>query len=577
MKLLRWAVLVGSWAFLSSCATTGLGPTKPLSFEEADRQLRQDLLPKIEHTVTPIPDELAARYATDRLQEVLPDPNSFALYGAQPGEVPNAVYLEIYSSAEKANGDRQNERWLVEVADAFNRSNPRAASGAPIRVGVRNVPSGMAVQLIAAGRAKPQGYTPSNQLWVELLRAKGVQAIPIVQRLVPNTAGFVVQPQTYAELAKSGSVTFDRLLDAIAAGRMQIGYPNPYTSATALNLLYTLFWRAAGHQGQQPLTKADLQQPQVSSVFEDFQRQVLITMPTTLALQEVFIRDPQKLQAIPLEYQNYQNLKKLPGFEKTMFIPFGVPHDNPLVSFAWAKGGQREALRQFSDFALSPPMQRLAQQQGFTVTDYLKDKQWPPVPSGSVLQEVQSFWKQKKDSGRNVYLMAVIDTSGSMEGEPLQAVKEGLRSATAAINAGNNVGLLSFSDRPQTLVPLAPFDTRQQQRLLAAIDALKADGKTALYDAMAVGLADLMVQRQRDPQGRFYLLVLTDGRANLGLDLARLKPILEASDVRVYPIAYGDVDRDQLANIAALRESSVLTGSPQSVRELLKSLFQANL
>jgi Ca-activated chloride channel family protein len=32
---------------------------------------------------------------------------------------------------------------------------------------------------------------------------------------------------------------------------------------------------------------------------------VLITTTTTLDLQEIFIRDPDKLQAFPLEYQNY--------------------------------------------------------------------------------------------------------------------------------------------------------------------------------------------------------------------------------------------------------------------------------
>jgi Ca-activated chloride channel family protein len=44
-------------------------------------------------------------------------------------------------------------------------------------------------------------------------------------------------------------------------------------------------------------------------------------------------------------------------------------------------------------------------------------------------------------------MMTVVDTSGSMDGPPLAAVKEGLKIATSTINAGNSVGLVTFGDR----------------------------------------------------------------------------------------------------------------------------------
>lgn len=123
-----------------------------------------------------------------------------------------------------------------------------------------------------------------------------------------------------------------------------MAYPNPYSSSTALNLLYTLYWRAAGHQqdgGQ--LTVAELQTPQVNSVFDQFQSQVLITTPTTLDLQELFLRDQSNLQAFPLEYQNYLSLRQVPGFENTEFVPFGPPpQQSPSglqLEYASATGG----------------------------------------------------------------------------------------------------------------------------------------------------------------------------------------------------------------------------------------------
>ncbi|HEY9888110.1 MAG TPA: VWA domain-containing protein, partial [Candidatus Obscuribacterales bacterium] len=476
--------------------------------------------------------------------------------------------------SEKANVEKQNERWLVEVAEAFNAQGVRTASGQLIQVGIRQVPSGTAARLLAAGAVQPAGYSPSNDLWVEMIKSQGVQVAIVQPRLVPNTAGLVLQAAAYDALGST--VTFEQVLDAMISGQLTAGYPNPYTSSTSLNLLYHLFWRAAGHQGSEALAIADLELPEVNSVFSAFQEQVLITTTTTLDLQEIFIRDPDKLQAFPLEYQNYQALVQLPGFETVQFVPFGIPHNNPLVGFEWNTPAQVEALQAFGEFALSPEVQALAQQQGFEVTPYLTEATLP-VPSGEVLTAAQTYWKARKDGGRTVYLMTVVDTSGSMEGAPLEAVKEGLEVASAVINSGNQVGLITFGDRAVYRLPLAPFDQLQHQRLLAAIDNLRADGSTAMYDAMLLGLGELIRQRQSDPEGRYYLLLLTDGEANRGYSFQDVEDLVSYSGIRIYPIAYGQVNEDELAAIAQLRESTVKTGTTENVQDLLKDLFQTNL
>jgi Ca-activated chloride channel family protein len=164
-----------------------------------------------------------------------------------------------------------------------------------------------------------------------------------------------------------------------------------------------------------------------------------------------------------------------------------------------------------------------------------------------------------------------------MEGDRINSVKQGLQIASNAINSGNQVGLITFSDRPKYLVPLAPFDTLQHQRLLAAIDRLEADGSTAMYDGTMVGLADLMERKKTDPNGRFYLLLLSDGEANAGFNFEQVKDIVKYSEVRVYPIAYGEVNQQELQSLSSLRESTVQAGNPQNVQRLLKELFQTNL
>lgn len=547
------------------------------SVESARQALEQSVLPNINVGEELIPDELAARYTTDQVEDPLPDVNQLPLYAAQPSGG-NEVYLEIYSSSEKANVNRQNERWLVEVAETFNQRQETLPSGEVIQVGVRQVASGTAARILGAGVAQPAGYSPSNDLWVAMVQSQGIDTVAVADRLVPNTAGWVLPKPVYDRLAENGTVSFDRLLNAIASGQVTVAYPNPYSSSTALNLLYTLYWRAAGHQetgGQ--LTVAELQTPQVNSVFDQFQEQVLITTPTTLDLQELFLRDQSNLQAFPLEYQNYLALREVPGFSDTEFVPFGVPHNNPLVGFSWNTPQQQQALQAFAQFAQSAEMQALAQQQGFVETDYLTAGDLPPFPDGETLLAAQSNWKLRKDGGRTVYMSLVIDTSGSMEGQRMQALKDGLRVAAGQINSGNYVSIVTFADRPVRRLPLAPFDQLQQQKFLATIDQLRADGATAMYDGAIVGLAELLERKAADPTGRFYLLLLTDGEVNRGYTFDAIQDILTHSDVRFYPIAYGEVNQGELEAIANLRESTVQQGTPDNVQSLFKDLFQVNL
>ncbi|MBW4462791.1 MAG: VWA domain-containing protein [Nodosilinea sp. WJT8-NPBG4] len=549
------------------------------SFESADRYLHQRLLPKVQVESQLVSDTSAYNAVIPALADAVPDPNTYPLHGAQPTSNAEVVYIEIYSSAEKANGNRADERWLVDVAEAFNQRRQTLPSGQVIQVGVRNIPSGLGAQIIAARKGKPAGYTPAHELWLELLKADGVVVTPIAPALVANQAIFALQPQAYDTLAKGGEVTFDRVVAAILAGEFEVGFCNPYIASPALNFLYTLLWRAAGHdQTGAPLRVEDLNNPAVNSVFAAFQQQIALTTPTYLDLKQIWRQDPDAFQAIIMSRQSFVNLKKEPVFAHLVEIPFGIPETSPLVAFDWTSPAEREALKAFAAFATAAPMQEQAVQQGHVQTDYLKQGNFPPLPSGEVLKAAQAFWKQRKDGGRTVYMELVVDTSGSMEqNNRLKAVQEALRFASQQINSGNQIGLVTFSDRPIRRIHLAPFNELEQKRLFTAINQLQPDGSTALYDGLAVALAELMKMQKTDPDGQFYLLLLTDGDRTDGLKFNQIKEVIRQSGVRVYPIAYGEVNHQELAAIAAIRESAVYEGTPEKVQVLLRDLFQTNL
>jgi Ca-activated chloride channel family protein len=538
------------------------------SFDSAYNKLQQNILPQITYQQDFVTDAIANTYSVTRIPEKLPELEQFPVYSAQPYLNESQVYVEIWSSSEKASSEKQTQGWLVDTAEEFNQKQIEV-NGKTIRVGIRNIPSILAAQMIVAGKGKPTGYTPSNNFPLAMLESEGIKTIPVADSLVPNSAGLVLTNSAYRQIAANGEVTFPNVLNEIASGKLKIGYPNPYTSSSGLNLLYSIFGTAAGH----PLTSADLESNQVKSVFDRFQQQVHITTTTTLDLLEMFLDDSSELQAFPLEYQNYLELKQIPEFADTRFIPFGIVHNNPLVGFSWNDSETTAALAKFADFARSPARQQEATELGFIATQEFTENKLQPTPAGELIYQVQSFWKQNKDGEQPVFLMAVVDTSGSMEGEPLQAVREGLQMASNQVNRGNYVGLITFGDTPVYRVKLDTWDTLQQQKFLAASERLYANGNTAMYDGMMLGLRELMTQKQAHPNGRFYLLVLTDGNTNQGFQFAEVKDILKYAGVRYYPIAYGDVNRSELNDIAVLGESFVKSGTPQDIQLLLKDIF----
>jgi Ca-activated chloride channel homolog len=286
-------------------------------------------------------------------------------------------------------------------------------------------------------------------------------------------------------------------------------------------------------------------------VFDAFQKQVVVTGTTSMDLRDVFLRDPSKIQVFASGCLGYEQMKKVAGQEKIGFVPYGVKHNNPLIRFEWTTPAAQEALTQFAQFAVSPAMQQRISNPSAQKIALLSKFQFLPKPEGAVINAAQLLWKQRKDGGKTVYMELVIDTSGSMaEQQRLQAVQKALQVASQQINRGNQVGLITFSDRPVHRINFAPFNELEQKRLLTAIDALQPDGATALYDAIAVGVSDLMTQKKRDPEGRFYLLVLTDGERTDGIEFTTIKDVIKQSGVRVYPIAYGEVNQAELKEIA---------------------------
>ncbi len=494
------------------------------------------------------------------LADTLPPIDEFPIRVQAPAGTES---VEVWSSTEKSGEIGTTDAWMTEVTEAFNDAGITLADGTPVGVDLRSIASGTGFQYIARGDDLPDAYTPSSQLWVEM--ASEFQTMTEVRpRTVPNVAGIVMKDETADELRASyGELTAANLVDAVIAGDLVMGYTDPFASSTGLNFLLTVLDTIA--QGD----AARLTSPDVASVFEQFQRQVPFVALTTLQMRDSVENDTGTLDTFVMEWQTFTNTESLQsGFE---FIPFGAPHDNPLYGVGDLSPEQTETLELFAAFAEQPEFQELAVEYGFDPPAYTSEVD---VPSGSTLIDVQNIWKDKKDGGRPVATVFVVDVSGSMEGTRIQSVQNAMLSAREFIKPQTQVGVVEFNDTARKRLDIADFDLNQQAKFAAIGEDLTPGGGTAMYDGIVLGLQMLEEQRALNPDVKPILVVLTDGETTDGLQFGQVDNVVEGLRIPIYTVGF-EADLDELARVSSLVEAASIDASEEDVEFKIAALFNA--
>jgi Ca-activated chloride channel homolog len=130
---------------------------------------------------TPEPIEIQATDDREALRNSLPDISKY------PPQVNSSTpnYIEIFSSTEKAGSG--TDGWLTEVARDFNNA-AIMIDGRQVSVRLRGIASGQGADYITSGKYLPDAYTPSNELWGEMIVSRGVKAHVVQKRLAGNMA-----------------------------------------------------------------------------------------------------------------------------------------------------------------------------------------------------------------------------------------------------------------------------------------------------------------------------------------------------------------------------------------------------
>lgn len=555
--LCRAAALLVSALLLFSLAACDDGRTgssnNQLSTEEATETL-DALLTKV--NVMDLPAEMdLAEENYGGLAAELPAIESYEPTASGSGQID----VEIMSSTEKSvKSDKDG--WLVDVAEAFN-SEGFDLDGTSVSVTIRPVASGTATDYIVSGKHVPPGFSPSNELWPMMIESKGIGLELVEKSIAGNTAGILMSERKYKEFTEAhGDVTLGKIVDAVLAGELLLGYTNPYVSSTGLNILTSML---QSFDSTNPLSEAAV------SKLEQLQAKVPPVALTTAQMRVSAAKG--LLDAMVMEYQAYINTPELKDYH---FTPFGVRHDNPVYATESCTPEQKEVLRMFADYCLEPEAQKMADECGFN-----GNADFTPGTlafTGAELYQAQDVWKEKKDAGQPVVAVFVTDISGSMDGTPITELKTSLLNASQYIGENSHIGLISYNTDVFVNLPVAQFNNNQRASFNGAVKSLSSGGGTATYDAVLVAEQMLLAAKEEIPNAKLMMFVLSDGEQTDGYNFSKVAPVVEGLKIPVHTICYG-TSIDEMRTMSELNEASNMQASPEDVVYNLKNIFNAQM
>lgn len=485
--------------------------------------------------------------------KILPDISEY------PPQVNSSTpnYIEIFSSTEKAGSG--TDGWLTEVARDFNSARIMI-DGRPVSVRLRGIASGLGADYIAYNKHLPDAYTPSNELWGEIIVSRGAKAELVEKRLAGNVAGILLTKSKKEELvAKYGAINATTIVEAVANKELNMGYTNPLASSTGLNFLISIL---------QAFDSSDPLSDNAVAGFERFQANIPYVAYTTIQMRES--AKSGVFDGFILEYQTYLNAADIRSYE---FIPFGVRHDSPMYAIGELSAEKKKILSQFIQFSKQEKYQALATSYGFNGFDQYKSD--AGAVKGDVIIQAQKLWKEKKDP-IPICAVFVADVSGSMMGAPLNNLKISLREGQKNIGNGNLIGLVSYSDGVNIDLPISEFNLTQRAYFAGAVDDLQAGGSTATFEAIDVAMNMIEDQLAINLNITPMVFVLSDGETNRGRSLDDIRQNVEKLGITIHTIGY-NADIPALKEISLIKEGVYIDADTEDVVYQISSMFNSIL
>ncbi|GHE33589.1 substrate-binding and vWA domain-containing protein [Streptomyces capitiformicae] len=417
-----------------------------------------------------------------------------------------------------------------------------------------------AVELLARGRAKDT----YDAVWLssnDYLRLRPDAAKQVVSEtpVMSSPVAIGVKTETVRKLGwKPEDVTWGDIEQAVADGDLTYGMTDPSRSNSGFSTLVSV---ASGlSDAQSALTDADV--TQATPRLKRFFRGQKLTSGSSGWLAEAYDRRGD-VDAL-LNYESVLQARK----DLTVIRPRDgvVTADYPLSSLASTSQDVREDVRRLTDALRTPRTQRLITEETLrrpvvasvppaTGLDTTRRRELPFPGTRSVADGLlDAYENELRRPSRTVY---VLDTSGSMEGDRLERLKTALTDLTSDFREREEVTLMPFGSEVKSVrthVIEPGFPKLGLDRIRADTQELSASGDTAIYTSLEKAY-ELLSTTTLDTFTSIVLM--TDGENTTGASASDFDAFYrglptEHQHIPVFPILFGDSDRNELEHIADL-------------------------
>lgn len=486
-----------------------------------------------------------------------------------PGLSGAPVSLTIASAVTK-------QRWLDAAKAAFAQADVRTSSGQRIEITVQNVLSGESMLGIAGRTLQPVVWSPGEMTWVDQLNERWNRdnQTPVMSKTCDATVltpvglamwrpmaeamGWPEDPISWAELIElandpQGWASYGHP----EWGRLRLGHTHPQYSSAGLLFLTSVIYAIIGKTDN--ITPDDIYAPEVESGLTALaQNTARYGMVTTDLLNSMASFGPSFLHVTSAFEEGTVRFNIERKDDLRWPLAFVFPEegtfwsDQPyciLDGAAWVSDEQAEAAQLFLDFLGSDAMQAEAGnhyvrplEAGTPLGPLLTlDNGTDPVASRDTVPDFEipgpdvseSIIDQFLNTKRRTTVVLVVDISSSMHQDNRIGTAT---TATAAflrrLDPRDHVGLVTFSDGVERLVPIAPV-SEIGEATTQRVSSLVANGSTNLHAAVCEAtrmIAEQQAQDQAASDNRLYgIVLLSDGEDTVN----------EVSETRMFQTCLG--------------------------------------
>jgi Ca-activated chloride channel family protein len=194
-------------------------------------------------------------------------------------------------------------------------------------------------------------------------------------------------------------------------------------------------------------------------------------------------------------------------------------------------------------------------------------------PSVEAVYAVQGLWQAAR---KDVNLVMLLDTSGSMDGRKIDGARDAAIEFVANMGADDYLTVIAFSNRPEVLIHHERVG-EAGPRAINALERLDAFGATTLYDAIGDGAT--IIANTTHPDTTNAMVVLTDGQDTESSRFVFDDELIQMAaqhGTTVFTIAYGgDADERLLERLALGANGNYYLGDEASIGAIYEEMSAA--